>query len=354
MACGSERDVPSRSPYLVPCSLQSASSRRRFQTEAHYGTLDGNHIRAELRSKILSGRDGSPPPRAWRRQTARKSAGAAGEGNVQRWWRQLAASVADGGAGTGGGAEGRGGGRKDRGGGTDTGRSMHTDGGMEDRGTHTGTGGGTDTGGDTDTGGGTGTGGGTDTGGGMNSGGGTGTGGGMNSSGGTGTGGGTDTGGGRLAVGQRGYVPAGYHPCGAGPALMGSYLGVVPGGGGTWVGAPAPPLTPRSRRKQRRKKVDGRYACARAGCAESYLNLEHVEDHEFHHDVPGGLYLACSVGGCTRRFKWRHYLRRHEKVDHGAASPTTSRGVTSCGVTSSAPGAVCDTLTVARTDEGQR
>jgi len=70
------------------------------------------------------------------------------------------------------------------------------------------------------------------------------------------------------------------------------------------------------KRHQRRDKVNGRYFCNYPQCHESYLNLEHIVDHENQHSVPDGKYLECSYVGCNSRFKWRHYLRRHERTHH--------------------------------------
>ena len=70
------------------------------------------------------------------------------------------------------------------------------------------------------------------------------------------------------------------------------------------------------KRHQRREKVNGRYYCNLPQCSDSYLNLEHIVDHENQHGFPDGKYLACSFSGCKDRFKWRHYLRRHERIHH--------------------------------------
>ncbi|KAI0214489.1 hypothetical protein LSAT2_000418 [Lamellibrachia satsuma] len=70
------------------------------------------------------------------------------------------------------------------------------------------------------------------------------------------------------------------------------------------------------KRHQRREKVNGRYYCNFPQCSDSYLNLEHIVDHENQHGFPDGKYLACSFSGCKDRFKWRHYLRRHERIHH--------------------------------------
>lgn len=67
-------------------------------------------------------------------------------------------------------------------------------------------------------------------------------------------------------------------------------------------------------RKCRRERVDGKYTCSFPGCFEKYSNLEHVADHELQHTVPGGHFWPCSQ--CPQRFKWRHYLRLHLKLQH--------------------------------------
>lgn len=67
-------------------------------------------------------------------------------------------------------------------------------------------------------------------------------------------------------------------------------------------------------RKCRRERVDGKYTCSFPGCSEKYSNLEHVADHELQHTVPGGHVWSCSQ--CPQKFKWRHYLRIHLKLQH--------------------------------------
>ena len=72
-------------------------------------------------------------------------------------------------------------------------------------------------------------------------------------------------------------------------------------------------------RHARRPKINGRYFCSHVQCSESYLNLEHIVDHENQHGTPDGKYLTCSFPGCNERFKWRHYMRRHERANHRQA-----------------------------------
>lgn len=72
-------------------------------------------------------------------------------------------------------------------------------------------------------------------------------------------------------------------------------------------------------RKCRRERVDGKYTCSFPGCFEKYSNLEHVADHELQHTVPGGHFWPCSQ--CPQRFKWRHYLRLHLKLQHRCTEP---------------------------------
>ena len=78
--------------------------------------------------------------------------------------------------------------------------------------------------------------------------------------------------------------------------------------------------TPTRTRHPRRPKINGRYFCSHQQCSESYLNLEHIVDHENQHGTPDGKYLQCSFPDCNERFKWRHYLRRHERTNHPQAS----------------------------------
>ena len=96
--------------------------------------------------------------------------------------------------------------------------------------------------------------------------------------------------------------------------------------------------------RRRWVRVAGRYCCQQKGCKDSYVNLEQARDHELQHSTPDGLCFTCPFPECGQRFKWRHYMRLHQRTLHGMAitpgkkgRPKGSKGKTTRKTRSSKP-----------------